>query len=70
MTKYKNHYTEYLGQQLKDPEFAAHYSLAREKVRLEIYLDKLKENIKADVDKKTIIRNINKIKKYVNQIAF
>jgi len=40
-----NHYKKYLKEQLKDPEFAAHYALSREKVRLEIFLENLKEKI-------------------------
>ena len=64
-----NHYREYLDEQLKDPEFAAHYGLAREKIRLEIYLENLKEKIKQDADKPVIIRSLNKITKYVRQIA-
>ena len=64
-----NHYREYLDEQLKDPEFAAHYALAREKIRLEIYLENLKEKIKQDADKPVIIRSLNKITKYVRQIA-
>ena len=65
----KNNYQEYLDKQLQDPEFAALYTLSKEKIRLEIYLEKLKENINQDVDKRVIIRNLNKITKYVRHIA-
>ena len=65
----KNHYKAYLEEQLKDPEFAAHYALAREKVRLEIFLENLKEKINQDAGKPVLIRNLNKITKYVRQIA-
>ncbi|MBI5323758.1 MAG: hypothetical protein HZB41_00480 [Ignavibacteriae bacterium] len=64
-----NHYREYLDEQLKDPEFAAHYALAREKVRLEIFLENLKEKINQDAGKPVLLRNLNKITKYVRQIA-
>lgn len=64
-----NNYSEYVEKQMKDSEFAAHYALSREKIRIELYLEKLKENVESDADKKTIIKNINKIKKYINQIA-
>jgi len=64
-----NNYQEYLEEQLKDPEFAAYYALSKEKFRLEISLEKLKENIQQEVDKKVIIRNLNRITKYVKHIA-
>lgn len=65
----KNNYEIYLEQQLEDPEFAALYALSKEKVQLEIYLEKLKENIQQEVDKRIIIRNLNKITKFVRHIA-
>ena len=65
----KNNYHEYLEKKLQDPEFAALYSLSKEKIRLEIFLEKLKENIQQEADKRVIIRNLNKITKYVWQIA-
>jgi hypothetical protein len=65
----KNNYQNYLDNQLQDPEFAALYALSKEKIRLEIYLEKLKENIQQEVDKRIIIRNLNKITKYVQHIA-
>lgn len=65
----KNNYQEYLEKQLQDPEFAVLYNLSKEKIRLEIYLEKLKENIQEDIDKRVIIRNLNRITKYVRQIA-
>jgi hypothetical protein len=64
-----NHYNDYLNKQLEDPEFVAQYSLAREKVKLEIYLEKLKENIRQDANKTVLIRNLNKISRYVKHIA-
>jgi hypothetical protein len=65
----KNNYQEYLDKQLKDPEFAALYALSKEKIHLEIFLEKLKENIQQEADKRLIIRNLNKITKYIRQIA-
>ncbi|TAL67220.1 MAG: hypothetical protein EPN82_14690 [Bacteroidetes bacterium] len=65
----KNHYKAYLEEQLKDSEFAAHYALSREKIKLEIFLEKLKEQINQDAGKPVLIRNLNKITKYVKQIA-
>ncbi|MCX6154516.1 MAG: hypothetical protein NT007_10180 [Candidatus Kapabacteria bacterium] len=54
---------------MKDPEFAAYYALSKEKIRLEISLEKLKENIEQELDKRVLIRNLNKITKYVRHIA-
>lgn len=65
----KNNYQEYLDNQLKDPEFSAYYKLSKEKVKIEIYLEKLKEEIEKNSDKKIIIRNLNKISRYVRHIA-
>jgi hypothetical protein len=64
-----NNYQMYLEKQLQDPEFAALYALSKEKIRLEIYLEKLKENIQQEVDKRIIIRDLNKITKYIRHIA-
>lgn len=65
----KNNYQEYLDKQMLDPEFAVQYALAKEKIKLEIYLEKLKENIEQDADKKVLIRNLNKITRFVKHIA-
>ena len=65
----KNNYQEYIDKQLQDPEFAALYALSSEKIRLKIFLEKLKENIEQEIDKRVIIRNLNRITKYVRQIA-
>lgn len=64
-----NNYQEYIDKQMLDPEFAVQYALAKEKIKLEIYLEKLKENIEQEADKKVLIRNLNKITKYVKHIA-
>lgn len=65
----KNNYQEYLDKQMLDPEFAVQYALAKEKIKLEIYLEKLKENIEQEADKKVLIRNLNKITRFVKHIA-
>ena len=64
-----NLYKQYLNEQLSDPEFAAMYALSKEKIRLEISLEKLKERIELNQDKRIIIRNLNKITKHIRQIA-
>ena len=65
----KNLYQEYLATQMKDPEFAAHYALSKEKIHLEIALEKLKDKIELDIDKKIILRNLNQITKRIRQIS-
>jgi len=67
--KTKNNYDEYLEKQMQDPEFAALYALAKEKIKLEIYLKRLKENIHQEVDKKIVIKNLNRITYLVRHIA-
>jgi hypothetical protein len=67
--KNENNYQEYLNEQMRDPEFAALYALARKKIQLEVYLEKLRENIEKDVDKKILIKELNKITNYVRQIS-
>ncbi len=64
-----NNYQMYIEKELQDPEFAALYALSKEKIRLEIYLEKLKESIQMESDKRIVIRNLNKITKFVRNIA-
>ena len=64
-----NTYEEYLDKQMQDPEFRAQYALAKEKVKLEIYMEKLKEDIQKDTDKKVLIRRLNSISRHIRHIA-
>ena len=52
-----------------DPEFRVQYAFAREKAKLEIYMEKLKEDINKDTDKKVLIKRLNHISKYIRHIA-
>ncbi len=64
-----NNYQEYMEKQMLDPEFRVNYAFAREKVKLEIYMERLKNDIQNDTDKKLIIRKLNFISKYIKHIA-
>lgn len=65
----KTNYENYLENQMKDPEFAALYALSREKVRIEIELERIREKVNQDADKKIVIRGLNKLSRYVRHIA-
>ena len=64
-----NNYEKYLSEQMLDPEFMVQYAFAREKAKLEIYMEKLKEDINKDTDKKVLIKRLNHISKYIRHIA-
>lgn len=64
-----NNYEKYLSEQMLDPEFRVQYAFAREKAKLEIYMEKLKEDINKDTDKKVLIKRLNHISKYIRHIA-
>lgn len=65
----KSNYTEYLEEQMKEPEFRAYYALASEKAHLEFSIEQLREKIESDTSKNIIIRDLNKIFKYIRHIA-
>lgn len=65
----KSNYLEYLEEQMKDPEFRAYYALAKEKAHLEFSIEQLREKIESDTSKNIIIRDLNKISKYIRHIA-
>ena len=67
--KTKTIHYEYLEKQMNDPEFRAYYTLAKEKVRIEFMLEDLLQQLKQDIDKKTIIKNVRKINSYITKIA-
>lgn len=60
---------KYLARQLEDPEFRARYALAREKVRLEMMLETLREHIEMQVDRKTLLSDVRKISKHLQKVA-
>lgn len=64
-----NNFDHYLQEQLKDPEFQVNYLFAKEKVKLDIFIEQIKEDLKNDVDKKKIITNLNKMKKHISTLS-
>ncbi|OGG46033.1 MAG: hypothetical protein A3F84_01810 [Candidatus Handelsmanbacteria bacterium RIFCSPLOWO2_12_FULL_64_10] len=60
---------QYLARQLEDPEFRARYALAREKARLEMMLETLREHIEMQVDRKTLLSDVRKISKHLQKVA-
>ncbi len=65
----KTKYEEYFGKQMENPEFRAYYILAKEKAKLEMMLEELKENITDNPDKKNILRGVSKIKRHVSRMS-
>ena len=67
--KTKTIHDEYLEEQMQNPEFRAYYALAREKTRIEFMLEDLLLQLKQDIDKQIIIKNVRKINSYISKIA-
>ena len=65
----KTIHDEYLEQQMQNPEFRAYYALAREKTKIEFMIEDLLLQLKQDIDKKIIIKNVKKLNKYISKIA-
>ena len=59
----------YFDEQMKDPEFRAYYSLAKEKVKLEFLIEKLTEDINNDYEKTKILKNARKFEKHISKIC-
>ncbi|MFH1051925.1 MAG: hypothetical protein V1779_13470 [bacterium] len=67
--KTKTNYEEYLDKQMQDPEFRAHYIIAREKVKLEFMLSDLQDTVNTNFDKKVILRSVRQIGKHVTRMG-
>lgn len=67
--KMKTIHDEYLEEQMLNPEFRVYYNLAREKTRIEFMLDDLLLQLKQDIDRKVIMKNVRKINSYIAKIA-
>jgi hypothetical protein len=65
----KTNYEEYRDKELENPEFRAKYILAKEKLQLELMVDTVKESILQKKDEKIIIRNLNRLSRYIGRIA-
>jgi len=51
------------------PEFRAKYIIAKERIHLEMMLEKLKEDIGKEEDKKVLLRDVNLMNKHILQMA-
>jgi hypothetical protein len=65
----KTNYEVYLEKQMQDPEFRAHYILAREKAKLEFMLSDLKETIQTNFEKKAILKSVRQIGRHVTRMG-
>ncbi len=65
----KTNYEKYRDKMLENPEFRAKYILAKEKHRLELMVDSVKESIIQKKDEKIILRNLNKLSRHIGNIA-
>jgi len=54
---------------MHDPEFRAYYILAKEKAKLEFMLAELKDTIKTNFEKKTVLQSVRKIGNFVNKMG-
>jgi hypothetical protein len=64
----KTNHEIYRDELLNDPDLKAKYDKEMEKFKLELLLEKLRSQVIADRSKKTLIGQINKIVKTLNQI--
>ncbi|MFN3561120.1 MAG: hypothetical protein ACK4XY_04720 [Chloroherpetonaceae bacterium] len=61
-------YDEYISEQLQNPEFRAIYALAKEKVKLQIQLEKLREGIKQGKKPVTLLRRLNHLSDAISKV--
>ncbi len=61
-------YDEYICKQLQNPEFRAMYALAKEKVKLQIQLEKLREDIKQGKKSVTLLRQLNHLSDAISKV--
>jgi hypothetical protein len=59
----------YVQQQLADPEFRAHYALAREKARLEISLAELRSHVEQQRPPAVVLRDISRLARQIASIS-
>ena len=69
MNNNKTNLEEYSDMKMENPEFRAKYIIARERIHLEMMLEKLKEDIEKEEDKKVLLKDINLINKHILQMA-
>lgn len=61
-------YEKYKSEQLQNPEFRAAYTLAQKKVKLQIQLEKLREDIKQGKKPITLLRQLNHLSDAISKV--
>jgi DNA invertase Pin-like site-specific DNA recombinase len=61
-------YDKYISKQLQNPEFRELYARAKEKVKLQIQLEKLREDIKQGKKPVTLLRQLNRLSDAVSKV--
>ena len=69
MENQKTNHEKYLEKMMENSEFKEKFHIVREKVKIEMMLEALEEQVKEEQNKKIIIKEIRNISKYVSQIA-
>jgi hypothetical protein len=68
MTNEKTNHQIFRDELLKDPDMKAKYVLAREKVKLEMMLENLRNQVIEEKSRKAILTQITKISKHISAI--
>ncbi len=61
-------YEKYKCKQLQNPEFRAAYELAQKKVKLQIQLEKLREDIKQGKKPVVLLRRLNQLSNAISEV--
>jgi hypothetical protein len=69
MENFETNYNKYKAQFLKEPENLERYNLARERVKIDMMLEILREQIIEEVEKPKLLRQISKIRKNISDLV-
>lgn len=69
MENIETNYDKYRAQLLKEPENIEKYNLARERVKIDMMLEVLREQIIEEVEKPKLLRQISKIRKNIAEFV-
>jgi len=69
MENIETNYDKYRAQLLKEPENMEKYNLARERVKIDMMLEVLREQIIEEVEKPKLLRQISKIRKNIAEFV-
>ncbi len=61
-------YEKYKSEQLQNPEFRVAYTLAQKKVKLQIQLEKLREDIKQGKKSAVLLRRLNQLSNAIKEV--